>query len=57
MANNFQHYTGYPANSLVTLSSCYGHTRVKALHVENIPNATDNEKRMIESILKEGIVI
>lgn len=57
MANNFQHYTGLPANSLVTLSACSGRTRIKAIHVENINKATNEEKSMIEQLLKAGVTI
>ena len=57
MAENFQHYTGLPANSLVTLSACSGRTRVKSIHVENINKATNEEKDMIERILKSGVTI
>lgn len=48
---------GNPANKSVRLSSCRGFTRVKEVHVENIDNATSNEKTEIESLLKRGVII
>lgn len=57
MAENFQHFTGLPANSMVTLSACSGRTRVKAIHVEEINKATNEEKIMIERLLKDGVTI
>lgn len=57
VAENFQHFTGIPANSLVTLSACSGRTRVKAIHVENINKATNEEKDIIEQLLKSGVTI
>ena len=56
-AQNYQHYYGFPANQHVKLSSCKGYTQVKSCHVESIYRATDNEKKEIESLLKEGVII
>lgn len=56
-AFNYAHYYGLPANRTTTLINCSGYTRVKSMHVENIPNATEIEKGKIESILKQGIMI
>ena len=55
-AANYSNYYGYPANKTVTLSSVSGFTRCKSVHVEGLP-ATEEEKTMIESILKEGVII
>lgn len=57
LADNFPHYTGLPANSTVTLNLCYGHTRVKSVYTEAIPQATHEEKLMIEDLLKTGVLI
>lgn len=56
-AGNYNHYYGYPSNNTVTLSSCKGFTRVKSAHIENIGRATDSEKREIETLLKQGVII
>lgn len=56
LAQNFQNYIGYPSNSTVTLSSCNGYTKVKEIHLENIP-ATNNELTDIETKLKGGVII
>ncbi|MBP3886623.1 MAG: glycine zipper family protein [Cellulosilyticum sp.] len=56
-ANNYNKQYGYPANASVQLSSCKGYTRVKDVHVENISVATQEEKNMIETLLKQGVVI
>lgn len=55
-ANNYSIYYGYPANKTVTLSSLTGFTRIKSVHVENIP-ATEEEKNMIDSALKNGVIL
>lgn len=57
LADNFPHYTGLPANSTVTLNLCSGHTRVKSVYTEEIPQATHEEKIMIEQALKSGVLI
>ena len=57
MADRFQHFTGIPSNSLVTLSACSGYTRVNSVHVESIQKATDEEKTRIEQLLKSGVTI
>ena len=55
-ADNYNDYYGYPTNKTVVLNSCKGFTRVKDIHV-NIPNATNEEKIEIETLLKNGVVI
>lgn len=55
-ADNYNDYYGYPSNKTVVLNSCKGFTRVKDIHV-NIPNATNEEKIEIETLLKNGIII
>lgn len=57
MADNYQHYTGQPANHTITLGNATGYVRVKEVHVEDIVTATDAERTMIETALKEGVLI
>ena len=56
IANNTSHLLGYGSNVYTQLNSCKGFTRVKAIHVENM-TATENEKNLIETALKNGVVI
>lgn len=47
---------GYPAHKRVTISSCQGF--LKAIEVEVIsPTATEEEKKLIEEMLKSGIYV
>ena len=55
-ATNYAKQYGYPLNKSARLGSFSGFTRVESVHVD-IPGATDTEKRMIESMLKNGIII
>lgn len=55
-ATRYNEFYGYPANKTVQLSSCKGYTRVKHVHIE-IPTATANEKKEIETLLKQGVII
>lgn len=48
---------GYPANLTVMLGTCHGYTKVKEVHADSIANATEQEKRDIENILKQGVII
>lgn len=54
-ATNYSNYYGYPANKTVTLSNVSGFTRCKSVHVEGLP-ATEEEKTMIETALKNGVI-
>ena len=56
-AADYNQFYGYPANKTVILGSCKGYTRVKSVHIESIPIATSDEKQMIETLLKQGIII
>lgn len=49
-------YEGYPTNSIHTLSSCTGFTKVKEVHITS-KTAYDNELQEIESLLKTGVII
>lgn len=55
-ADNYNDYYGYPSNKTVLLNSCKGFTRVKDIYID-IPNATNEEKNEIETLLKNGIII
>lgn len=60
VAYNPQHYNKYygiPSSTTILFSSLKGFTRVSHIHVENIESATDNEKKMIEDILKTGVIV
>lgn len=52
----FNGFYGYPSNNTVKLGSCSGFTRVRSVHVEDIP-ATGNELDMIDAALKAGVII
>lgn len=56
IADNFQLLAGESQNEYGVLSSYTGQTRVKYVHLENIP-ATDNELTQIEELLKSGVLI
>lgn len=56
-AGNYNHFYGYPSNNTVSLGSCHGFTRVRDLHIETVPVATDSEKAEIERLLRQGVVI
>lgn len=53
---NYHLYYGLPSHVSVLISSLTGYTRVKSVHVDDVSSATDEEKRMIESILKNGFI-
>lgn len=48
-------FVAKPSNETITLSQLTGFTKVKEIHLENIP-ATDSELKEIESLLKEGVI-
>lgn len=57
MANNYKHFTGAPSNANVKVGSCSGYIRCKEVHVEGLAAATSEEKAMVESALKTGIIV
>lgn len=57
MNNGFPALQGYPSNSYIQLRTCKGFTQVKSCHVDSIGTATDEEKRMIEQKLTDGVII
>lgn len=56
MAEHFNEFQGYPSNYYVALGSCKGFVKVKSVHIDGI-NATDEEKNMIEELLKNGVFV
>ena len=56
-AGGYNEFYGVPSNNTVTLGNCSGYTRVKSVHIESIPIATSDEKQMIETLLKQGVII
>lgn len=56
MADKFETLSGYPSNTYTPLSDCKGFTQVKYCHVENL-SATETEKKEIERLLKEGVIL
>ena len=56
-AMGYNRFYGLPSNKTVTLNSCKGFTRVKSIHIDDIPTATDSEKNEIETLLRNGVVI
>lgn len=57
LPKNFSHLKGYTSNITANLGSLSGFTMVEAVHVENIPGATDTEKQMIEDLLMRGVIL
>lgn len=47
---------GFPLNETVRLSQLRGYTKVKDIHLQDIP-CTDDELEMIERLLKDGVII
>lgn len=47
---------GFPAHKMVTIGSCTGFLRCREVHVISA-TATDEEKSMIESLLKAGVYV
>lgn len=47
---------GFPAHKMVTIGSCTGYVRCREVHVHS-NTATENEKELIERLLKEGVYI
>lgn len=54
LAKNYKHYVGYPSNITETLKNLKGFTKVESV-INNNVSATEDEKREIERLLKEGV--
>ena len=57
MPSQHKHFSGAPSSSYVTISKTNGLIRVRECHVEDIIRATKEEKTMIETALKEGVLV
>lgn len=55
-ANKLETLTGFPSNNYVKLANCAGYQKIKSVHTSSV-NATQEEKDMIESILKSGVIV
>lgn len=53
---NYNEEYGFPAHKRVLIGSCSGYLRAKEVHVVS-PTATDEEKAMIERLLKQGVFV
>lgn len=53
---NYNEQYGYPAHKLVVIGSCNGFLRCREVHVIS-PTATDEEKSLIEQMLKSGVYV
>lgn len=53
---NYNDLYGYPAHKMVTIGSCTGFLRCREVHVIS-PTASDEEKSLIESLLKSGVYV
>lgn len=53
---NYQELYGYPAHKMVTIRDCTGYLRCREVHVIS-PTASDEEKTLIEQMLKEGVYV
>lgn len=56
LAEDYNHFVGYPSNITSTLGSLSGYTRVENVQLYGI-DATDNELTEIENLLIEGVII
>lgn len=54
--NDYAAYFGKPLNQRYKLSDLTGYTKISDIHLDNL-DATNNEKTLIENLLKEGIIL
>lgn len=57
VASTFPNLQGYPTNTSIRLGDCSGQVRVRAVHVEGLGYATENEQKEIENLLYSGVLI
>lgn len=50
-------FEGLPSNVATNLRQLSGFVKVKEIHVESIPYATDTEKELISTLLKQGVIL
>ena len=53
---NYNELYGYPAHKMVTVGACTGFLRCREVHVIS-PTASDEEKALIESLMKSGVYV
>lgn len=53
---NYPDLYGFPAHCAVTIGACTGYLRVREVNVKSA-TASDEEKALIESLLKEGVYV
>lgn len=53
---NYNAEYGFPAHKRVVIGQCQGYLRVREVHVQS-PTATVEERRRIDELLREGIII
>lgn len=53
---NYNDEYGFPAHKLVRIGDCEGFIRCREVHVISA-TATDNEKQMIQQLLKTGVIV
>lgn len=53
---NYPDLYGFPAHCAVTIGACTGYIRVREVNVKSA-TASDEEKALIESLLKEGVYV
>lgn len=54
---NLGHYAGQMCNKTMALSACKGLTICEAVHLDGISQATGDELREIETLLKNGVIL
>lgn len=54
---NLAHYAGQMCNKTMSLNDCKGLTICEAVHLDGIANATSEELREIETLLKNGVIL
>ena len=54
--SNYAHTVGYPSQQTHTINSLLGYTKVADVHLTGFTNATNDELKEIDSILKSGFI-
>ena len=54
--SDYAHTVGYPSQQTHTIGSLLGYTKVADVHLTGFTNATNDELKEIESILKSGFI-
>lgn len=56
VVNGYNKKYGYPAHKMVTIGSCSGYLRCRDFDVQS-STATEDEKKLIETLLKQGVYV